>query len=125
MPGPNNIARGVSTRLKKRVRGFYTDLEPGFYGVKKGFGDAAKQKVASLGRARALRKIAAKYALLDESGEPIEALAKLFAESNFGYGDEPVTAKRTGDPLWGAPMGLPNEPGDRNGLSRNLSYGGV
>ena len=71
-----------------------------------------------------MRKVAAKYALLDESGEPIEALAKLFAESNFGYGDEPVQPSRSGDPIWGSPMGMPSETGDRNGLSR-LSYGGV
>lgn len=125
MPDIKDIARGVTTRLKKRQRGFHFDKEPGFYGVTKSFGDAAKQKLASEARSRAIRKVAAKYALLDESGEPIEALAKLFAQSNFGYGDEPVAPKRTGDSLWGAPMGMPNEPGDRNGLSRNISYGGV
>jgi len=125
MPNLQDVARGITTRLKKRQRGFHFEREPGFYGVTKGFGDAAKLKVASEARARAIRKVAEKYALLDESGEPVEALAKLFAESNFGYGDEPVAAKRTGDPIWGPSMGTPNEPGDRNGLSRGLSYGGV
>lgn len=125
MPDLKDIARGVSTRLKRRQRGFHFEREPGFYGVTKSFGDAAKQKLASEVRDRVLRKVAAKYALLDEAGEPIEALAKLFAESNFGYGDEPVAPKRSGDPLWGPSMGFPNEPGDRNGLSRNLTYGGV
>lgn len=121
----NNIVRGITTRLKKRQRGFHFEKDPGFYGVTKSFNTAARQKFANEVRARAIRKVATKYALLDESGEPIEALAKLFSENNFGYGDTPITPKRTGDPIWGASMGLPNEPGDRNGLSPNISYGGV
>jgi len=73
----------------------------------------------------AIRKVFAKYALLDEHGEPIEAIAKMFAQSNFGYGDDPTKGTRSGDPTFGANMGMPMETGDRNGLSRGLSYGGV
>ena len=124
MPNTKTIASGITTRLKKRQRGFHFDKEPGFFAVNKSFGDAAA-KTANEVHQRALKTVAEKYALLDESGEPVEALAKLFAQSNFGYGDEPMQTKRTGEPLWGSSMGMPSDAGDRVGLSRNLSYGGV
>lgn len=124
MPDLKQGARGVTTRLKKRQRGFHYEPEPGFYGVNKSFDEASKQKVASA-QLRGIRRVLAKYALLDESGEPIESLAKLFAQSNFGYGDDPIAPKRVGDPLFGAPTDMPNEPGDRNGLSNHLSNGSV
>lgn len=73
----------------------------------------------------AIRRIFAKYALLDQQGEPIEAVAKIFSQSNFGYGDDPTKGMRSGDPTFGVDMGMPMETGDRNGLSRSLSYGGV
>jgi hypothetical protein len=73
----------------------------------------------------AIHAVFKKYALLDEQGEPIEAVAKVLAQSNFGYGDDPTKGMRSGDPTFGADMGMPMETGDRNGLSRGLSYGGV
>lgn len=92
------------------------------YGVNRAFGDV--MKTSSI-MSEAIRKVFAKYALLDEHGEPIEAIAKMFAQSNFGYGDDPTKGTRSGDPTFGANMGMPMETGDRNGLSRGLSYGGV
>jgi hypothetical protein len=107
-----------------KQRGFFFDREPGFHDLKGGFRDAASEKRAE-SRDRVLRRVLAKFALLDEQGEPIEAVAKMFGQSNFGYGDEPAKGGLSGDPTFGADMGMPMETGDRNGLSRNLSYGGV
>ena len=109
-----------------RTRGFYFDREPGFHDLRGGFDAAAKlgggQKTA---KDAALLKVFQKFALLDAQGEPIEAVAKVFAQSNFGYGDDPTKGKLTGDPTFGSSMGMPSETGDRNGLSGQLSYGGV
>ena len=118
----NEGVRSAEQRTQKARKGFFERVNPPVYDVKGAF-----KKVMKTGSAMdsAIRKVFAKYALLDEHGEPIEAIAKLFAQSNFGYGDDPTKGTRTGDPTFGSNMGMPNETGDRNGLSRNLSYGGV
>lgn len=145
---------GVQLRRKKPVRGFYFDKDPGFHGLRAGFDAAAQQKrafttyglrphettmhkntnwrgaqtaspLSKRASADILRKVLQKYALLDDQGEPIEAVAKMFAQSNFGYGDDPQTEERLGGPTFGSDMGMPLETGDRNGLSASLSYGGV
>ena len=123
MPADPGI-RGIERRRKMKQRGFFFDREPGFHGLREGFESAANEKRAE-SRERAIRRVLAKYALLDDQGEPIEAVAKLFGQSNFGYGDEPAKGGLSGDPTFGADMGMPMETGDRNGLSRGLSYGGV
>jgi hypothetical protein len=119
----------VSERVRQReqrpqapVQGFRKLVNPPVYGVNRAFKDV--MKTSSVKNA-ALMRVLAKYALLDEHGEPIEAVAKLFAQSNFGYGDDPTKGMRTGDPTFGTSMGMPMETGDRNGLSAQLSYGGV
>lgn len=121
---PEPFATGIERRRKMKQRGFFFNREPGFHDLKGGFRDAASEKRAE-SRDRVLRRVLAKFALLDEQGEPIEAVAKMFGQSNFGYGDEPAKGGLSGDPTFGADMGMPMETGDRNGLSRNLSYGGV
>ena len=118
----NEGVRRQEQRPQAAVQGFRTLVSPPVYGVNRAF-----RKVMKTGSAMSpvVRKVFAKFALLDQHGEPIEAIAKVLAQSNFGYGDDPTKGKLTGDPTFGANMGMPMETGDRNGLSAQLSYGGV
>lgn len=118
----NEQPRNREQRPQAAIQGFRKLVSPPVYGVNRAFKSVMK---TSSVMNTAMRRVLAKYALLDNQGEPIEAVAKLFAQSNFGYGDDPTKGMRSGDPTFGANMGMPMETGDRNGLSGQLSYGGV
>lgn len=133
MPVVSAVTNGLATRLKRKQRGFHFDRAPGFYGVKDGFDAAARNagnmaKSASLheARLRGMRAAAAKLALLDQFDEPIEALAKRLAQSNFGY-DGPVSNKDpkyqgfAGDDKWGKPTSMPDGQGDYAGASKQIT----
>lgn len=131
MPDVSAVTSGLATRLKKKRRGFHFDRSPGFYGVKDGFEAAARKagdvaKTASLkeARERGMRAMALKLALLDQFDEPIEALAKRFAQSNFGYGRDPNAPKDrdvAADPLWSESTGMPVGHGDMVGASQQIT----
>lgn len=131
MPDVSAVTSGLATRLKKKRRGFHFDRSPGFYGVKDGFETAAKgagnvAKTASLkeARERGMRAVALKLALLDQFDEPIEALAKRFAQSNFGYGRDPNKPKDrdvAADPLWGGQTDTPVGQADMIGASKQIT----
>lgn len=101
--------KGDETRLQKRQRGWHRTEHPGFYDVKGRFEDAAKDAHVKIAEAkmRGYLRVLQKYALLEKFDEPIEALAKRFAQSNFGYGEDPKPAPKgkyqgyAGDPRMG------------------------
>lgn len=122
----------VFTRLKKRKRGWHFDREPGFYGVRKKFEEMDKrhspEKLASI-RDRAYRDALGKFALLDGVPKPVEAIADLFATTNFGYGEDaaPKARQSVETPVsFGRALGGGGtELGDRRGASSFLSNGSV
>lgn len=119
MPKLSDTVKGVTQRQAASLRGWYRKPAPGFYGVKDGFDAAAKgahvkvssDKIAEA-RMRGYLRVLQKYALLEKFDEPIEALAKRFAQSNFGYGEDPKPqAKGRFQGYAGDPMMSPPSPG--------------
>ena len=137
----------VEARLKERRRGWFHDTDPGFHDFKAKMEEAQARngdvkvapeptpKAASLARTpdevarNALIYVLSKYALLDESGDPIVDLTRLIKDDDFGYTDrKPKTQQHARDEkaLWGPKAGLgAGSVADRLGATANESYGGV
>jgi hypothetical protein len=124
--------RGHETPQVKRERGFYRDPDPRFKDLRGKFEDAAKSngdaKMASI-KADAVRHVLAKFALLNEAGDPIIELTRLIKDDDFGYtGRRAKNAPNTRDeaPIWGPKSGLSaGWTADRLGWNANEEYGGV
>jgi len=116
----------VETRLSKNIRGFFNKKDPSFYGVNAAFknvaNDTKNMKLANENVVLGYLKTLKKYALLEQFDEPIEALAKRLAESNFGYGGDPAKEKSI-ENSWGPstekPSGSIDSLGGMNAFIEN------
>ena len=122
--------KGHETPQVKRERGFYRDPDPRFKDLRGKFEAASR----SNGDARnikhaAVMHVLAKFALLDEAGDPIVELTRLMKDDDFGYtgrkAERPGQA-RDEKPIWGPRSGLgAGWTADQLGWNSNESYGGV
>ena len=135
----------VEARLKERRRGWFHDTDPGFHDFKAKMDEAQKRngdvnvapaiKAASLARTHAdvsrnaMLYVLSKFALLDESGDPIVDLTRLIKDDDFGYTDRKQKTQqhaRDEKSMWGPKAGLgAGGVADRLGATANESYGGV
>jgi hypothetical protein len=73
--------------------------------------------------------VLAKFALLDEGGDPIVELTRIIKDDDFGYTKRTAENKpqmKNEKPVWGPPAGLgAGWTADQLGAIRNESYGGV
>jgi hypothetical protein len=114
-------------RLKKRRRGWFTDQEPDFHDFKAKLLSAQSRNGEV--KMAAVYSVLAKYALLDEAGDPVVELTRLIKDDDFGYTSrkaEGAPHNRDERPIWGPRAGLAAGGfGDRLGLNANEDYGGV
>lgn len=121
--------RGHETPQVKRERGFYRDPDPRFKDFKGKFEAASRSNGERQVKEAAIRHVLAKFALLDEAGNPIDGLTEIIRGDDFGY-----TKRRAGrparmsdeKPVWGPPSGLgAGWTADQLGWNQGVSYGGV
>ena len=118
----------TETPLKKSQRGWYRDPDPGLRDLRGKFEDAGRRNGEV--KLAAMLAALAKFALLDEHGDPVVALTSLIKDSDFGYTDRASrrdpNAMRNEKPLFGPNAGLTGgSVGDRLGANSNERFGGV
>lgn len=126
---------GVSTRLKKRQRGWHYEKEPGFHDVKGKFQDAARinseTKVAATAEALRTYGIDPKHAgEITDAPDPLKALTQVLRTKDFGFGGQKDRGRNFGEfASWGPPTGMSGgDAGSRvdgGSLMSGMSYGGV
>ena len=125
-----SVVRGHETPQVKRERGFYRDPDPRFKDLRGKFDDAAKSNgdVRNV-KSAAIRHVLAKFALLDEAGDPIIELTRLIKDDDFGYTNRKASGpghNRDEKPIWSPRSGLSSgSTADRLGWNANENYGGV
>ena len=121
--------RAHETSQISRERGFYKDPDPRFKDLKGKFDDAARTNGEKQIKLAAIYSVLAKFALLDEMGDPIEGLTKMLKDDDFGYTDRKPKgpgSMRDEKPLWGPNAGMgAGSVADRLGFNSNERYGGV
>ena len=121
--------RAHETSQISRERGFYKDPDPRFKDLRGKFDDAARTTGEIQSKLAASNSVLAKFALLDEMGDPIEGLTKMIKDDDFGYTDRKPKgsgATREEKPLWGSNAGMgAGSVADRLGFNSNERYGGV
>lgn len=123
--------KGHETEQVARERGFYRDPDPRFRNLRGKFEDASRSNgdVRRIKQA-AVMHVLAKFALLDEAGDPIVELTRLIKEDDFGYSDRKGRGGGVGardeKPIWGPKSGLgAGSTAERLGWNANETYGGV
>jgi hypothetical protein len=129
-----SAVKGHETGQVARERGFYRDPDPRFKDLRGKFEGAARSN-GDVNRIKqaAVMHVLAKFALLDEAGDPIVELTRLIKEDDFGYSDGKARGSGPGangmrdeKPVWGPRSGLgAGSTAERLGWNANETYGGV
>jgi len=113
------------TGLKKRQRGWYTDPSPGLKDLKGKFEDAERTSGVTSIKKAAVLDVLRKFALFQDSEQPVETFAQIIQQTNFGYGDPQKGPSPTGRKnLFGPSVPLYSGYGDQV-IGRQDSIGSV
>jgi len=115
------------TGLKKKQRGWYIDPAPGLKDLRGKFEDAERSagntKLAA--HERAVLDVLGKFALFQDSPDPIKSFVEVLQTRNFGYGADPGGPPQKGRDLKFGPD-APMNSGFGDQLGNNYDqFGGV
>lgn len=112
------------TGLKKKQRGWYADPDPGLKDLRGKFEDADRTNGTMKIAEEALRAVLRKFALFQDSPDPVRAFVKVLGTNNFGYGEPNKRPNNQHEQFFGPNVPMNSGYGDQAGANVE-TYGGV